>query len=236
MIRGFARGFLVMALGVSVLSQEGFTPARFRAGAPPMLPALAVGGGEVFAELQVNRDGRVTGVTPLRTTAPFDELVLSSVRSWLFYPAEDDLASVTGTPGVTRARTAVASHVLVAALFRPPVLLGPTLGEPPSSAGRASGDIPYPLQTTMPGYPPTARDRGVVMLEAIVDRTGLVTDVKVIESAPPFDEPAMDAARQWVFRPANIRGLPASSSAYLIFGFQAPVTGPPPTRAPGGQN
>jgi TonB family protein len=234
MVRGWSRGFvLAVALGVTGLAQAGFTPARFRAGAPPMLPALAVSGGEVFVELQVARDGRVTGVTPLRTTAPFDELVINAARSWLFYPAEDDLASVTGTASITRARTAVVSHALVAALFRPPVLLGPTLGDPPSSAGQASLDIPYPLKMSMPGYPPTARDKGVVMLEALVDRSGLVTDVKVIESAPPFDEAAMDAARQWVFRPANIRGLPASAPAYLIFGFQTPVTGPPPTRVPG---
>ena len=61
---------LACALGIVVSTQEVFSPARYRAGAAPGLPTMVVGGGQVILELAVNRDGRVTAVTPLRTTPP----------------------------------------------------------------------------------------------------------------------------------------------------------------------
>jgi TonB family protein len=63
----------------------------------------------------------------------------------------------------------------------------------------------------------------VVLVEARVDGAGAVVGLKVMRSAPPFDEPAIDAARQWTFRPARLRGKPVTSLVYIMFGFQSPV-------------
>jgi TonB family protein len=114
--------------------------------------------------------------------------------------------------------------VLVAGIFRPPTLNTPTLGEPPRNVASASNETPFPLTTVMPRYPPLARDSGIVLVEARVDAGGGVADVKVIRSVRPFDEPALDAARRWTFRPARVRGTAVATLAYIAFAFRQPVT------------
>jgi TonB family protein len=112
----------------------------------------------------------------------------------------------------------------VAGIFRPPTLNAPTLGERPRDVAAPSNETPFPLMTATPRYPPLARDDGIVLVEARVDTGGGVADAKVIRSARPFDEPALDPARQWTFRPARLRGTSVATLAYIAFAFRQPVT------------
>ena len=154
----------IFALGAVLSVQTTFSPARFQAGALPALPIAALGGGDVFVELAIGPEGRVTAVTPLRTTPPFTDLVVEAVRDWQFDPAEDDMPSDRATPDRPRPRIPVASIVLVAAVFRPPALSGPTLGEMPKDVAAASAEAAFPVATMVPPFPPMARDSGVVLL------------------------------------------------------------------------
>ena len=115
----------------------------------------------------------------------------------------DPLALRRRQPVEPQPRKLVESTVLVAGIFRPPTLNTPTLGEPPRNVASASNETPFPLTTVMPRYPPLARDSGIVLVEARVDAGGGVADVKVIRSARPFDEPALDAAR-WLNTPKGL--------------------------------
>jgi TonB family protein len=209
----------------AVVAHLEFSPARYRAGTVPDVPISAVGGGQVFVEVSVNAEGRVTGTTPLRVTPPFTDVVVDAVRSWEFHPAIENIESKPEQP---RERgTLVASKVLVAAVFRPPVLFGPTLGESPHDIAWPSDATPFPVNTTLPSYPPTARDSGVVLLEVHVELDGSVSDVSISHSAPPFDDVARAAVRQWRFRPGRVRETPVSTLAYVMFGFAVPVGSPP---------
>jgi TonB family protein len=215
----------VLVAGVS--AQSGFVPARYRDGAVPPLPALPLGGGQVFLELTVGSDGRVTAVTPLRTTPPFTDLVARAVRGWHFDPAEEETEPGPGQPVAPKLRRRVASKVLVAGQFRPPTTFNnATLGEPAKDVSSEADETPFPLTTTMPVFPPFALVRGVVLVQARIDRDGAVTEATVIRSARPFDDVAVAAARQWRFRPARVGGRSVESLAYLLFGFPTPVTGP----------
>lgn len=223
--RSIRRGpsiLLACTLAMGSPSEEPSSPARLRTGDVPSLPALAVGGGEVFFELAVSREGRVTAVTPLRLTPPFTDAVLTAVREWEFSPAREDLAQPEARGG-SPSLLPVASRVLVGGIFRPPALLGPTLGRAPEDVGTASDDTPFPLATSIPPYPPTAYGAGIVLLEVLVDRSGTVADVRVVHSAPPFDSAAAKTVRDWKFRPARVRGQPAAAFAYIMFGFPVPV-------------
>jgi TonB family protein len=71
-----------------------------------------------------------------------------------------------------------------------------------------------------------ARTEGTVVIEARVDATGHVVKAEAVRSSPPFDSPALDAARSWTFRPGRGAGAPASTYAYLIFIFRQPIFGP----------
>lgn len=81
---------------------------------------------------------------------------------------------------------------------------------------------PAPQLTKMPTlvrhvpaeYPEAARAAGreaEVVLQLVVDEAGKVRDVRVAQSAgPDFDEPALAAARQFEFAPAEVDGKPAT--------------------------
>jgi TonB family protein len=199
-----------LLLSTVLIAQPQYRPVQYLSGAPPVLPALAVGGGQVFIEVGVDAAGRPGTVAAKVQTPPFTDLVTKAVERWRFRPA------TSGSKGVP-------ASVLVAALFRPPALQGPTQGQLPSTVGTPSPDVAWPTGTREPQYPPQARARGVVMVEVLVGESGEVRRARIVKSAPPFDAPALAAAQQWSFRPARIGGQPTATHAYLIFGFPEPV-------------
>ncbi len=210
----------VFSLG---LSPQSFQPARFRSGTLPETPIRALGGGEVVVELSIDRDGRVVAVRPLRTTPPFADVVIREVRSWQFAPAENDVPASAGSGGSGPSRARVETKVIVAAVYRPPALLTPTLGESPREVGQPSPESAVPVTTIVPAYPPRAIAGGLVLLEVRVDSDGAAGDVKVLRSAPPFDDVARDTVRRWRFRPARVGATPVSTFVYVILGFRVPV-------------
>ena len=217
-------------LPLSLAAQESWTPARLERGQPPPTPVVAVAGGEVFLELTVAATGAVVRADTLRTTPPFTDAVLSTVRGWSFRPAERTTERITGSPPaiVTELVTEpVESKVLVVAIYRPPSLLAPTLGNPPRNIASASAEVAFPRTTTTPGYPPLALYDGTVLMEIAVGRDGRVADVAVLQSAAGFDQAALDAARQWTFQPARVAGLPEQAYAYVVMVFRQPVTSAP---------
>lgn len=214
-------GLVTVVLATTISAQPAYTPARYSTGRTPALPALVVGGGEAFVELTVGRTGAVEKVTPLRSTPPFTQALVETVKSWRFTAATEMTIGTAGTP--EGPMTAV-SKVLVAAVFRAPTLLTPTHGEHPANVAPASADVAFPLSSREPPYPPQALRGGVVLIEATVDVLGRVAEARVIGAAPPFDQAALAAARQWRFRPAHVKGRATQTYVYLIFGFPEPVT------------
>jgi TonB family protein len=211
----FAVGILVSVLATGMAGgQADPTAARLLNGELPGLPVQAVAGGEVVLSLTVSEVGAVGPIDVLRTTRPFTDMVITAVRGWRFAPAADAM----GKP--------VTSRVLVGATFGAPSLNVPTVGEPAKDIAPPATALPMPLTTGMPPYPLNARSAGMVLIEALVAPSGRVADVTAIRSSPPFDEPSMEAARGWTFRPPQGPGLPSNTYAYLIFAFRPPVVGP----------
>lgn len=203
-----------------LVAQEAFTAARLESGTVPAQPRQVLGGGQVLIEVTVSRGGQVSQLANLRTTPPFTDLVLDVVRGWTFRPAEQ--AQEDGTVD------AVESKVLVAAMFRPPTLLNtPGVGEVPRDVGSPSEEVPFPTAIAEPFYPPGALGERVVLLEVEVRADGTVRGLRVVRSGAGFDQTATDALAQWRFRPARRNGEAIAAFAYVIFGFQQPVTTPP---------
>src|SRR5689334_399281 len=77
-------------------------------------------------------------------------------------------------------------------------------------------DLPVPPRKTVdvrPVYPEIARQartEGTVVLEAVLDPTGAVTQLRVIRSVPLLDQAALDAVRRWKYTPSSIGGRPVS--------------------------
>jgi protein TonB len=72
---------------------------------------------------------------------------------------------------------------------------------------------PQKIVNVPPRYPATAqaaRIEGLVVLDAVIDATGRVNDVRVIHSIRLLDQAAIDAVRQWRFTPTLLNGEPVS--------------------------
>jgi TonB family protein len=191
---------------------DTFVPARLLNGPlPPPLSPVVIGRIEETLEVVVDATGRVAQATPLRASPLPADPLRPTVAEWRFQPAID------------RGRM-VPSRVLVAAIFRPPQLYdSPTLGDPPVNLAAPSDEIPFPIATETPPYPPRAIGDGVVLVEVLVDVDGRVRQARIISGAAGFDRPALDAAGRWSFRSARWNGRAVEAYAYLVFGFRQPV-------------
>ncbi len=94
---------------------------------------------------------------------------------------------------------------------------------PPAVAGSAAAasevkvagrDVPAPKRKNFvsPVFPPEAQalgQRGIVILELLIDTTGKVASADdVLRSVPPFDQAALTAARQWEYEVTKVEGKP----------------------------
>lgn len=74
---------------------------------------------------------------------------------------------------------------------------------------------PQPVEQPEMEYPRRLRDRGIegfVELSVLLDESGNIQRVKVLESKPPgeFDQAALEGIRKWRFSPALYKGEPVS--------------------------
>lgn len=78
------------------------------------------------------------------------------------------------------------------------------------------------LQTVPPVYPRQARDEkieGAVVLEVQIDKTGLVSATRVISGHPMLTQAAMDAVKQWVYKPVMLNGEPIDVTSTVTVNF-----------------
>ena len=101
----------------------------------------------------------------------------------------------------------------------------PPAPPPPRAPVRVGGQIETPalVRKVDPIYPDvavSARIRGVVILEANVDRDGRVVDVKVLRTANRLlDDAAITAVRQWQYRPLILNGSPEPFVLTVVLTF-----------------
>ena len=92
---------------------------------------------------------------------------------------------------------------------------------PPAAAAAApevkvaGRDVPPPKRTRFvsPVFPPEAQalgQRGIVILELLIDQAGKVASADVLRSVPPFDDAALLAARQWEYEVTKVAGKPVA--------------------------
>jgi protein TonB len=78
---------------------------------------------------------------------------------------------------------------------------------------RVGGDVKPPIKTkdVKPVYPSMARQtriQGVVILEITIGDDGKVKAVKVLKSLALLEAAAVDAVKQWEFKPTLVNGKP----------------------------
>jgi protein TonB len=97
--------------------------------------------------------------------------------------------------------------------------------EPASPIGagplRVGGDVKAPIvirrvEPVIPEAARKARVAGIVILETVIDKEGRVADAKVLKGLPlGLDEAALEAVKQWTFRPGTLNGEPVDVIFHL---------------------
>ncbi|QYM78046.1 TonB family protein [Horticoccus luteus] len=156
----------------------------------------------VTVEVVIDGEGRVlfprvqAGERALATEA------LAAIREWRFQPLRAE-----GKPAAAR------------------FLLPVVFNDVAAISENADVDVaPKPLKRVAPFYPRAALAAGVtgiVTVDFIVDESGRVLDAAIVLSSEPlFEEPALEALRQWKFSPAERNGQPVRFHLQVPIEFQ----------------
>jgi TonB family protein len=98
---------------------------------------------------------------------------------------------------------------------------------------RVGGDVepPVVINRVEPIYPALAKESrisGVVIVEIVVDHTGVVKDARILKPLPfGLDQAALDAVKQWTFRPATLNGNAVDVIFTITINFRASEPAPP---------
>jgi TonB family protein len=127
----------------------------------------------------------------------------------------------------TLRRTARRSLLATASLVLFLLASGAAAQAPPAGEPyRVGGEVlrPEKISGLSPVYTEAARRarvQGVVIIEAIIDEAGNVTDAKVLKGLPMgLDQSAHEAIKTWKFKPATLDGQPVKVYYVLTVNFQ----------------
>lgn len=132
----------------------------------------------------------------------------------------------------------VALQIALAVLFASNGLVTGQSREPSSPSANQQGDAAQrPMRVRVsarvadalltkkvePKYPQEAREKhvqGTVILKVEISRGGDVTDVKLVSGDPLLAPAAMEAVKQWKFKPYLLNGQPVVVEAQLSVAFE----------------
>jgi len=106
----------------------------------------------------------------------------------------------------------------------------PQKAAPPAKVVRVGGQLVAPerVRYVQPVYPPVAvasHISAVIILEAQVDIRGIVRTVGVLRGHPLFDDAAVEAVKQWRYKPLLLNGEPSEFILTVTVAFNLNRTG-----------
>jgi protein TonB len=113
-------------------------------------------------------------------------------------------------------------------LVLPPLKSAPLIDTTALQGAFSVGQLDGPLTTLTripPVYPVQARRRGIegwVKVAFIVDETGRVGDISILESEPKglFDRSVERCVRGWRFKPGTVEGMPVKAQVETVIRFE----------------
>ena len=199
---GFAPGIARPGAGIT-------NPVPIQRPSPPYTPEAMRNRieGAVDIEAVVQADGTVGDVRIIKSLDSdfgMDAEALKAARQWRFTAARD------------RNGNAVPIVVIIGFDLR----LHSTL----KVEGPAGAQVSTPTKASGASavYPPSAQTagiQGVVVVEAVTSKAGVVTSARVTQSVPGLDDAALTAARAWQYTPTFVNNVPAETLVITTFHF-----------------
>lgn len=100
----------------------------------------------------------------------------------------------------------------------------PAAAPKPSGPVRVGGDVQLAkiVKQVMPIYPPLAKQariQGVVRLLGVISKDGRIMNLQVLSGHPLLVNAAVDAVKQWIYRPTHLNGEPVEVIAPIDVHF-----------------
>jgi protein TonB len=95
----------------------------------------------------------------------------------------------------------------------------PALGQPLKLSHWAEGNVIYRVQPTYPALARQARIQGPVELQAIISKTGTIEHLVVVRGHPMLAAAALEAVRQWRYRPYLLNHEPIEVETEITVNF-----------------
>jgi protein TonB len=93
------------------------------------------------------------------------------------------------------------------------------VARPISVSHMSEGDL---LRKVVPAYPALARSariQGQVVLQAVISKQGTIENLKVLTGPPMLVPAAIEAVRQWRYRPYVLNGEPVEVETQITVNF-----------------
>jgi protein TonB len=96
--------------------------------------------------------------------------------------------------------------------------------QPPSAPLKVSEGVQMAMlvRKVIPEYPPLARSArisGVVRLIGTIGKDGTIRDLQLVSGHPLLSRAALEAVRQWIYRPTLLNGNPVEVIAPIEVNF-----------------
>ena len=86
----------------------------------------------------------------------------------------------------------------------------------------ATANLVFQVKPEYPALAKAARVQDYVMFQAIIDKQGAVADLKILHGHPLLNEAAIEAVKQWRYKPQTLAGEPIDviTTITVNFSFQ----------------
>lgn len=167
-------------------------------------PAVSDSGQRAFCSdesgaIRASADGKAT--TCLSGGEPVDEKTSSSSEVVLTAPSSQNVSAGAAEQTAPRIKGAGPERVRV-------------------SQGVTQGLIISKVNPVYPDIARTSRVQGQVVLRALIGREGSVENLQVISGHPLLTQAALDAVKQWKYRPYMLQGKPVEVETQVTVIFQ----------------
>ncbi len=207
---------------------------------PPLYPPLARQAriqGTVILKARINKSGEVESIQLVSGHPLLAPAAIAAVKQWKYesYMLNGEPVEVETNVAVnfTLAGTAPAAGVTSNVSDAPAgsVISGVVTNTPGDQASpalpqrvRVSSGVAQGLclSKVNPIYPPDARDQriqGVVILQATIDKEGGVASLQLVSGHPLLAPAAIEAVKQWKYRPYLLNGNPVEVNTQIQVNF-----------------
>lgn len=87
------------------------------------------------------------------------------------------------------------------------------------SSGVTQGLVTHRVEPVYPAIAKTARVQGTVILAAVIGKDGAIQNLHVVSGHPLLQGAAMDAVKQWRYRPYILNGEPVEVDTQVVVNF-----------------